>query len=166
MGKNIKIYKVRCIQHNPVAFHLGHGHHYSHCNAWSCVTLFVTRFAIMHTCCGYMYYTVILSVNVQRQLSLNVIILSLNVRRQAERNKLLAQVAKRTERAQLLVPVHISVCVSVCYNIPGVISERNTEIRHQRSVNDTLECFDSWILLTMLTSRVMAKVVRSQEAYE
>ena len=37
--------------------------------------------------------------------------------------------------------------------------------RHQRSVNDTLQCFDSWILLTMLGSRDMAKFV-SQEAYD
>ena len=38
--------KKRClpvhIQHNPVAFHLRHGHHFFHCNAWSCVTLFIT----------------------------------------------------------------------------------------------------------------------------
>ena len=37
------------------------------------------------------------------------------------------------------------------------------KFRHQRSVNDALECFDSWILLTMLASRDMAKFV-SQEA--
>ena len=39
------------------------------------------------------------------------------------------------------------------------------KFRHQRSVNDALECFDSWVLLTMLASRDMAKFV-SQEAYE
>ena len=39
------------------------------------------------------------------------------------------------------------------------------KFRHQRSVNDTLQCFDSWILQTMLGSRDMAKFV-SQEAYE
>ena len=39
------------------------------------------------------------------------------------------------------------------------------KFRHQRSVNDTLQCFDSWILLTMLVSRDMAKFV-SQEAYD
>ena len=39
------------------------------------------------------------------------------------------------------------------------------ELRHQQSVNDTLQCFDSWILLTMLGSRDMAKSV-SQEAYD
>ena len=37
------------------------------------------------------------------------------------------------------------------------------KFRHQRSVNDTLQGFDSWILLTMLGSRDMAKFV-SQEA--
>ena len=37
--------------------------------------------------------------------------------------------------------------------------------RNQRSVNDTLQCFDSWILLTMLGSRDMAKFV-SQDAYD
>ena len=39
------------------------------------------------------------------------------------------------------------------------------KFRHQRSVNDTLQCFDSWILLTMLGSRDKAKFV-SQEAYD
>ena len=39
------------------------------------------------------------------------------------------------------------------------------KFRHQRSVNDTRQCFDSWILLTMLGSRDMAKFV-SQEAYD
>ena len=39
------------------------------------------------------------------------------------------------------------------------------KFRHQRSVNDTLQCFDSWILQTMLGSRDMAKFV-SQEAYD
>ena len=39
------------------------------------------------------------------------------------------------------------------------------KFRHQRSVNDALECFDSWNLLTMLASRDMAKFV-SEEAYE
>ena len=39
------------------------------------------------------------------------------------------------------------------------------KFRHQRSVNDTLQCFDSWILLKMLGSRDMAKFV-SQEAYD
>ena len=39
------------------------------------------------------------------------------------------------------------------------------KFRHQRSVNDTLQYFDSWILLTMLGSRDMAKFV-SQEAYD
>ena len=39
------------------------------------------------------------------------------------------------------------------------------KFRHQRTVNDTLQRFDSWILLTMLGSRDMAKFV-SQEAYD
>ena len=39
------------------------------------------------------------------------------------------------------------------------------KFRRQRSVNDTLQCFDSWILLTMLGSRDLAKFV-SQEAYK
>ena len=40
------------------------------------------------------------------------------------------------------------------------------KFRHQRSVNDTLHGFDSWILLTILDgSRDMAKFV-SQEAYD
>ena len=39
------------------------------------------------------------------------------------------------------------------------------KFRHQRSVNDTFQCFDSGILLTMLGSRDMAKFV-SQEAYD
>ena len=41
---------------------------------------------------------------------------------------------------------------------------RTPKFPHQRSINDTLECFDSWILLTMLTSRDMVKFV-SSEAY-
>ena len=43
--------------------------------------------------------------------------------------------------------------------------ERTLKFRHQRSADDMLECFDSWILLTMLGSRDMAKFV-SQEAYD
>ena len=39
------------------------------------------------------------------------------------------------------------------------------KFRHQRSVNDTLQCFDLWILQTMLGSRDMAKFV-SQKAYD
>ena len=33
------------------------------------------------------------------------------------------------------------------------------KFRQQRSVSDTLQCFDSWILLTVLGSRDMAKFV-------
>ena len=40
--------------------------------------------------------------------------------------------------------------------------DKTLKFRHQRSADDTLECFDSWILLTMLASIDMA----SQEAYE
>ena len=36
---------------------------------------------------------------------------------------------------------------------------KTLKFRHQRSVNDTLECFDSWILKRMLRSRVMTKFV-------
>ena len=43
--------------------------------------------------------------------------------------------------------------------------DRKLKLRHQRSADDTLECFDSWILITMLASRDMANFV-SQEAYE
>ena len=43
--------------------------------------------------------------------------------------------------------------------------DRTLKFRHQGSANDTLECFDSWILLTMLASRDMANFV-SQEAYK
>ena len=43
--------------------------------------------------------------------------------------------------------------------------DRMLKFRHQRSADDTLECFDSWILLTMLAARDMANFV-SQEAYE
>ena len=42
---------------------------------------------------------------------------------------------------------------------------KTLKFRHQRSAEGTLECFDSWILLTMLASKDMASFVR-QEAYE
>ena len=45
------------------------------------------------------------------------------------------------------------------------VVKETLKFRHQQSVNDTLQCFDSWILLTMLGSRDMAKFV-SQEAYD
>ena len=45
------------------------------------------------------------------------------------------------------------------------VVKRTLKFRHQRHVNDTLQCFDSWILLRMLGSRDMAKFV-SQEAYD
>ena len=43
--------------------------------------------------------------------------------------------------------------------------DRTLKFRLQQSADDTLECFDSWILITMLSSRDMANFV-SQEAYE
>ena len=43
--------------------------------------------------------------------------------------------------------------------------DKTLKFRHQRSAEGTLECFDSWILSTMLASRDMASFV-SQEAYE
>ena len=43
--------------------------------------------------------------------------------------------------------------------------DRKLKFRLQRSADDTLECFDSWILITMLASGDMATFVR-QEAYE
>ena len=66
-----------------------------------------------------------------------------------------------------------SVCLSVSQSVSQCVSDNTLQVsvvkgtlkfRHQRSVNDTLQCFDSWILLTMLGSRDMAKFV-SQEAY-
>ena len=45
------------------------------------------------------------------------------------------------------------------------VVKETLKLRHQRSVNDTLQRFDSWILLTMLGSRDMAKFA-SQEAYD
>ena len=57
-----------------------------------------------------------------------------------------------------------SVCVSDTTLQASVVKE-TLKFRHQRTVNDTLQSFDSWILLTMLGSRDMAKFV-SQEAYD
>ena len=45
------------------------------------------------------------------------------------------------------------------------VVKETLKFRHQQTVNDTLQRFDSWILLTMLGSRDMAKFV-SQEAYD
>ena len=60
----------------------------------------------------------------------------------------------------------VTVCVCVSDTTLQVSVVKGTlKYRHQRSANDTLQCFDSWILLTMLGSRDMAKFV-SQEAYD
>ena len=64
----------------------------------------------------------------------------------------------------------VCVCVCVCVTMSDTtlqasVVDRTLKFRYQRSVNDTLQCFDSWILLTMLGSRDMAKFV-SQEAYD
>ena len=69
---------------------------------------------------------------------------------------------------QYSVCVFLSVCLSVYLSVttlqPSVVDE-TLKFRHQRSAEGTLECFDSWILVTMLASRDMAGFV-SQEAYE
>ena len=60
------------------------------------------------------------------------------------------------------------VCHCVCVSdttLQASVVEGTLNFRHQRSVNDTLQRFDSWILRTMLGSRAMAKFV-SQEAYD
>ena len=64
------------------------------------------------------------------------------------------------------------VCHSLCHcvtvsdtTLQASVVKGTLKFRHQRSVNDTLQCFDSWILQTMLGSRDMAKFV-SQEAYD
>ena len=65
-----------------------------------------------------------------------------------------------------------SVCLSVCHcvtvsdtTLQASVVKGTLKFRHQRTVNDALQRFDSWILLTMLGSRDMAKFV-SQEAYD
>ena len=66
----------------------------------------------------------------------------------------------------------IVLCLCVCHcvtvsdtTLQASVVDRTLKFRHERSVNDTLQCFDSWILLTMLASSDMAKFV-SQEAYD
>ena len=49
--------------------------------------------------------------------------------------------------------------------VQASVVDRTPKFRHQPGADDTLESFDSWILLTMLRSRDMAKFV-SQEAYD
>ena len=60
--------------------------------------------------------------------------------------------------------VTVCVCVSDT-TLQASVVEGTLNFGHQRSVNDTLQRFDSWILRTMLGSRVMAKFV-SKEAYD
>ena len=55
-------------------------------------------------------------------------------------------------------------CHSLCHcvtvsdtTLQASVVKGTLKFRHQRSVNDTLQCFDSWILQTMLGSRDMAK---------
>ena len=51
-------------------------------------------------------------------------------------------------------------CMSVSdTTLQASVVVRTLKLRHQRSVNDTLECFDSWILKRMLRSRDMTKFV-------
>ena len=60
----------------------------------------------------------------------------------------------------------LCLCVSVSdTTLQASVVKGTLKSQHQRSVNDTLQCFDSWILLTMLGSRDKAKFV-SQEAYD
>ena len=54
-------------------------------------------------------------------------------------------------------------CVSDT-TLQASVVKGTTKFRHQRSVNDTLQCFDSWILLGS-RDIAMAKFV-SQEAYD
>ena len=59
-------------------------------------------------------------------------------------------------------------CLFVCLSVTTLqasVVDRMLKFRHQQSADNTLECFDLWILLTMLASRDMANFV-SQEAYE
>ena len=54
------------------------------------------------------------------------------------------------------------VCLSVTVSdatLQASVVDQTLKFRHQRSVNDTLECFDSWILKRMLRSRDMTKCV-------
>ena len=69
----------------------------------------------------------------------------------------------RSEGYSTLFVCHC-VCVSETTLQASVVKE-TLKFRHQQSVNDILQCFDSWILLTMLGSRDMAKFA-SQEAYD
>ena len=55
-----------------------------------------------------------------------------------------------------------SVCLSVLVSdtsLQASVVDQTLKFHREQSVNDTLECFDSWILLTMLRSRVMTEYV-------
>ena len=74
---------------------------------------------------------------------------------------------RRACAARVTVFVCLSVCLSFCLSVTTLqasVVDRTLKFRHQRRADYTLESFDSWILLTMLPSRDMAKSV-SQEAY-
>lgn len=60
----------------------------------------------------------------------------------------------------------LSLCLSVCHSfslsdttLQALEVNQTLKFRHQRIVNDTLECFDQWILLAMLRLRDMTKLV-------
>ena len=72
---------------------------------------------------------------------------------------------RRACAARVIVCLSVQL-YSVCTTLQASVVKGTLKFRHQRSVNDTLQCFfDSWILLTMLGSRDMVKFV-SQEAYD
>ena len=81
-------------------------------------------------------------------------------------NKFITLGAHAQRRLQYSVCLCVTHCVTVFdTTLQASVVDRTLKFRHQRSADDTLECFDSWILLTMLPSRDMAKFV-SQKAYD
>ena len=59
----------------------------------------------------------------------------------------------------------VCVCLSLTVSdttLQASVVDRTPKFRHQRSVNETLQCFDSWILLTMLGSKDMSKFVNKK----
>ena len=68
--------------------------------------------------------------------------------------------AARVTVVCLFVIHSLYVCMYVSdTTLQASVVVRTLNFRHQRSVNDTLECFDSWILKRMLRSRDMTKIV-------